>query len=453
MSIPKLFDAQKKRIEFFSKQKRTLDTSDPGTGKTRVYLEVFAQRRAQGSGAMLVLAPKSLLEAAWTEDIQKFTPWLRHSVAYASNRQEAFEKKADVYITNIDAARWLSEQQSSFFTKFDTLCIDEFTAFKHRTSGRSSAMRKIVKYFMFRHGMSGTPNTNSILDLWHPMFLIDDGKRLGTSFFRFRHSVCESRQVGPLPHMKQWVDKPGVENAVAQLIADISMRFSLEDCVDIPSNRTRAVPYWPSAKTLTAYESMRTQLLAMIENEEVSAANAAVLQGKLLQISSGAVYSSEDKYVVVDTARYDLIADLILERSHSVVFFLWKHQKEEIVKALRRKDKNAEVAIMDATTPEKQRNDYIKGFQNGFFRCLLCHPKTAAHGLTLTKANATIWCSPTSDLEWWKQGYHRIVRAGQDKKTETLVVTARNTLEPSVYEHRLAGKAARMDNLLEILKQ
>lgn len=450
MAIPDLFPSQKQRKDFFLNKKRTIDASEPGTGKTRVYLEVFNERRKQGSGAMLVLAPKSLLEAAWAEDIQKFIPELRFSIAYATNRKAAFQKKADVYLTNIDAARWLADQHPNFFTKFDTLCIDEFTAFKHRTSARSEAMRKIVKYFIFRHGMSGTPNTNSILDLWHPMLLIDDGKRLGTSFFRFRHSACESKQIGPLPHMKQWIDKPGVENAVAQLIADITMRHTLDE--SIPENIIRAVPYYPSTKTLVAYEQMRTQLVAEIENEEVSAANAAVLQGKLLQITSGAVYSAEDEYVVVDEDRYNLIADLILERPHTVVFFLWKHQKEEVLKALKRKDKNAEVAIMDATTPEHQRNDFIKGFQNGFFRCLLCHPKTAAHGLTLTKANATIWCSPTSDLEWWKQGYYRIKRTGQTKKTETLVVTARNTIEPSVYEHRLAGKAVRMDNLLEVLK-
>lgn len=446
-----LFKSQKERVNFFLPQKRTLDASEPGTGKTRVALEIFNERRKQGSGAMLVLAPKTLLEAAWAEDIMKFLPHLRYSIAYASNRKEAFEKPADIYLTNVDAARWLKEQPSSLYSKFDTLCIDEFTAFKHRTSGRSAAMRDIVKYFLFRHFMSGTPNTNSILDLWHPMYLLDDGRRLGTSFYRFRHSTCDSKQVGPSPHMKQWIDKPGIENAVAQLIADISMRHTLDE--SIPENRIRSVSYTPSAKTLKAYEQMRLRMIAEIENEEISAANAAVLQGKLLQITSGAVYSGNEEYVIVDKDRYELVADLVLERRHTLVFFLWKHQKEEIISAIKRKDPNAELAIMDASTPEKQRNDYVKGFQNGFFRTLLCHPKTAAHGLTLTKAEATIWPSPTSDLEWWKQGYYRTRRHGQDKRTETLVITAKHTLEPTVYEHRLAGKAARMDNLLEILKQ
>jgi len=250
--------------------------------------------------------------------------------------------------------------------------------------------------------------------------------------------------------MKQWRDKPGIETAIAQLIADITKRHSLQD---LPDNITRQVSYYPSGKVLKAYETMRIQLAAMIENEEVTAANAAVLLGKLLQISSGAVYSSEnDTYVVVDDARYELIADLIIERPHTIVFFLWTHQKEQVIKALKAKDQNFELAVMDSTTPERQRNDYIKGFQNGFFRTLLCHPKTAAHGLTLTKANATIWCSPTSDLEWWKQGMHRIWRIGQDKRTETIVITARNTIEPSVYEQRLMGKATRMENLLEVLQ-
>jgi len=447
-SILPPYETQQQRIDFFKKKHRSMDASDPGTGKTRVYLEVFSERRRQGSGAMLVIAPKSLLEAAWVEDIYKFVPHLKPSVAYASNREEAFEADADVYLTNVDAARWLSEQEPKFFSKFDTLCLDEFTAFKHRTSQRSKAMQAVSKYFMFRHGMSGTPNTNSITDLWHPMYLIDDGKRLGQSFFAFRQATQTPKQVGPMPHMKQWRDKPGVETSIAQLIADITMRHDLQD---LPDNVVRPISFYPSSKMLASYEQMRIQLVAMIENEEVTAANAAVLLGKLLQISSGAVYSG-DEYVVVDTARYELIADLILERPHTIVFFLWTHQKEQLIKTLRAKDKSVEIAVMDSSTPERQRNDYIKGFQNGFFKTLLCHPKTAAHGLTLTKANATIWCSPTSDLEWWKQGMHRIWRIGQDKKTETIVVTAKNTIEPSIFEQRLMGKATRMENLLEILQ-
>lgn len=451
-TIPPPFEHQKRSIEYFANKQRTLDTSDPGTGKTRVYLEVFAARRAKGSGCMLVIAPKSLLEAAWAEDIMKFTPWLSYSVAYASNREEAFEADADVYITNIDAARWLAEREEQFFAKFDTLCMDEITAFKHRTSGRSKAMQKIVKHFMFRHGMSGTLNPNGITDAWHPLYLIDDGKRLGVSFFAFRSATQQAKQVGPLKHMKQWTDKPGAEIAVGQLIADISMRHSLQECIDLPENNIRQVSFNPSPEMLRAYEQMRIQLMTEIKDEEVLAANAAVLLGKLLQISSGAVYSSEDEYVVVDDSRYELIADLILERPHTVVFFLWTHQKEEVIKMIRKKDRNAEIAVMDSSTPERMRNEYVKGFQNGFFRTLLCHPLTAAHGLTLTRANATIWCSPTSNLEWWKQGMHRILRAGQDKRTETIVITARNTIEPMVYEQKLLSKALKMDNLLEILE-
>ena len=122
---------------------RVLDGSDPGTGKTRVQIELFAARRAAGGGAALVIAPKSLLRSAWEDDFKKFAPQIKVSVAPADKREQAFNTPADVYVTNTDAVNWLVKQDAKFFKRFDTLIIDELSAFKHHTSGRSKAMNKI----------------------------------------------------------------------------------------------------------------------------------------------------------------------------------------------------------------------------------------------------------------------------------------------------------------------
>ena len=150
MAILKPGAHQAQTIKKFKTIDRRFDASDPGTGKTRGALDVWGTSRNDGEGCALVLAPKSLLETAWLEDLNKFLPGAMPSIAYASNREKAFQANADIYITNLDAVKWLAQQPTKFFKRFDTLIIDESTAFKHRTSQRSKACRNIVKHYQNR---------------------------------------------------------------------------------------------------------------------------------------------------------------------------------------------------------------------------------------------------------------------------------------------------------------
>lgn len=250
--LPPLWAHQAKTLELLKTSPIVFDTSDPGTGKTRAALEAFLQR---GTGKALVLAPKTLLESAWASDIQRWTPALKASVAYAHNREEAFNADADVYITNIDAVKWLAKQPKKFFKDFTTIIIDESTAYKHRTSARSKAAAKIIKGFAHRELMTGTPNSNTVLDVWHQAFLLDGGERLGRSYYQFRSAVCEPVQVGPQPNHLKWQDKPGSELVVAELLKDISIRHEFADCMDIPPNHTYTISFELSKTLMQKYKN------------------------------------------------------------------------------------------------------------------------------------------------------------------------------------------------------
>lgn len=424
------------------------------TGKTRVQIELFAARRKRGGGAALVIAPKSLLRSAWQDDFQKFAPEMRTIVAPAEKREQAFAEAADVYITNTDATKWLSQQPASFFKHFDTLIIDELSSFKHHTSQRSKALNKIKKHFSNRYGLTGTPNANSITDIWHQVFILDDGQRLGKSFYQFRNSVCQPKQVGPQPNMLQWEDKPGAELAVGHLLADMVVRHKFEECLDIPANHTYSVPYHMSPKQAKAYQQMEKAAITQLTNGAiVSAVNAAGVMTKLLQIASGASYTDGlegEDYVEVDNGRYELVGDLVEQRDHSVVFFNWAHQRDLLVKEFKKRD--ITYAVIDGNTSDKARKEAVDHFQAGFYRVLLAHPQSAAHGLTLTKGTATIWASPTYNLEHFLQGNRRIYRAGQTQKTETIMVLAPGTVEDRVFQS-LQEKDTRQGNMLDLLKE
>lgn len=444
-------------------EKNTLvfDTSDPGTGKTAVRAWSFAKRRRKGGGCALVIGPRSLLRTVWEADFKKFAPDMRVSVALAANRVQAFTADADVYVTNHDAVKWLATQKKPFFARFSELIIDESTAYKHHTSQRSKATNKIKKYFKHRKLLTGTPNSNTITDIWNQVNLLDDGKRLGPQFFAFRNTVCTPEQNGPRPEMLKWSDREGAEEAVFGLLMDITIRHKFEDCVDIPANHQYPIKFDITPKQRKVYEQMEQAQVALFQAaskksagksapiQSVTAVNAAAMLTKLLQICSGAVYEAPNKYHVVDTARYEMILDLVEARKHSLVFFLWKHQRDLLVAEA--EARSLTYCVVDGDTTDAERDAMVRAYQAGFFRVMFGHPKTVGHGLTLTKGTATIWSSPTYDLEIFKQGSKRQHRIGQTAKTETIVVIAENTVEEKVYDNML-GKDARMTNLLSLFE-
>lgn len=447
--MTKAFAHQTKSLKHDLTTEVVFDTSDPGTGKTFVAIKAFERRRKKRGGCALILAPKSLLRSTWAADFKKFAPTLRVAVATADVRASTFEQDADAYVTNIDAVKWLAKQPKAFFKRFDTLIIDESSAYKHATSLRSKAAAKISGHFKYRRAMTGTPNGRSITDVWHQAFLLDGGERLGKSFYGFRNSVCTPTQVGNSAQAVRWEDKDGAEEAVFGLLSDIVIRHKFEDCVDIPANHRYELVYDLTPKQRKAYDQMEQTQMLMLKGKEpaVIAVNAAVVANKLLQVASGAVYGVGGEAVLVDDGRYKMVLDLVEERKHSLVFFHWKHQRDALATEADKRGIN--FCVLDGTVDEHERDRLVTGYQAGAYQVMFAHPKSAAHGLTLTRGTTTIWSSPTYDLELFEQGSKRQHRMGQTQKTETITLIAPGTIDERVYEI-LQGKNARMKHLLDL---
>jgi SNF2 family DNA or RNA helicase len=427
------------------------DNSDAGTGKTAVRLWGFASRRKKkGYGALLVIATKSLLDAAWAKDIRTFTPYLRYSIARAENREKAFAADADIYITNHDAVKWLALQPASFFARFSEIVIDESTAFKHATSQRSKAAAKIIKHFERRALLTATPTSNSITDIWHQAFLLDGGRSLGTSFYAFRNAVCTPVQVGRHAQALKWTDKLGANDVVFGQLGPMIIRHVLNDCVDMPGNRQYTMEYELPKKQMAIYRALEEESILVFKNaKQITAINAAAVHTKLLQVASGAVYrgDSEQSYELVDTGRYELVLDLVAERPSALVFFLWRHQCDYMVEEAKRR--GLRFAVLDGRTPDRVREEAIAAYQAGRLDVLFAHPATAAHGLTLTRGTSTIWASPTYNLELFIQGSSRQHRVGQTRKCETIVVIAPGTKDEDAWEI-MQGKSDRMTSFLKL---
>lgn len=452
-SSPTLWPHQQQTLKFLAKTPRAIDTSDPGTGKTVVHILDFAQRPKATRGRMLVVCPKTLMVPAWGEDIVKFAPELTVAFAFAENRKSAFDTNADVVIINSDGVKWLDDKANvRVLTGFKQLVVDEFTTFKHPTSQRSKAMARLRKHFAVRRILSGTPNPNSVMELWLPAMIVDDGKRLGDSFFKLRGSVQNSVQKGPSPNHREWFDRPGAAQAVNELLADITIRHAFEEVMThVPPNHRDTKAFELSAKARKLYDKMETDCILAFDDKSVNAVHAAALRTKLLQIASGAVYDGgeDSSYQLIDTTRYELIADMVEDRAHSVVFFNWKHQRDLLQKEFTARKMT--FALIDGSVDQRKRDAIVADYQAGKYQTILLHPKTGAHGLTLTRGDTTVFSSPIYEADLMKQGIARIYRGIQDKVTNTVFLEAKNTVEQAVYE-RLNGKYARMEDLLDLMR-
>lgn len=435
-----------------------LDFSDAGTGKTPVALWAYAKRRQAGAGCALVICPRTLMTNVWINSVEKFTPHLKAVAARADNREAAFAQDADIYVTNIDATRWLAKQGKKFFAKFSELIVDESSAYKHHTSQRSKCLAKIRGYFTHRRLMSGTPASRSITDVWHQAYLVDDGKRLGNSFYAFRNSVSTPVQVGANANALRWDDKEGAEDAVFGLLADITVRHKFDDVVKIPERQVYTIPYTMSAKHAKAYYAMEKQQFLVYQDKAtkgtVTAVHAASVRGKLLQIASGAVYAdlNDDGQPthVLDDGRYELVMDLAMESPHSLVMFLWRHQRDLLVAEAEARGMN--YAVLDGDANDAFRDQVEAAYQAGHYDVLIAHPQTVAHGLTLTLGTTTVWASPTDNTEWFKQGNRRQARRGQTQATRVITVIAEGTVDQAAYDN-CANKGAREDALLGLFEK
>jgi len=444
--IPKLWEHQAVDIKRYLENPNLLNTSDPGTGKTRVIIEVIRRMNIP----VLILAPKSILSCAWQQDIKKFAPELQSVIANANNRRKAFENPARVVITNHDAVTWLLQKDNAdLLLRFrgGILVIDESTCYKNPTAKRSKSASKLRDIFAYCTCMSGTPTPQGIIDIWHQMYLIDRGQMLGNSYYRFRANTYTPTNKGPFT---TWEEKEGVADAIADIISPITIRNLKETCMDIPPNHIITRVFDLSPANMKVYQELKRKAIVAVQSGTITAMNAAVLGNKLLQIASGAVYDENKVAHIISTERNELVMDLVEEREHSVVAFTWKHQRDELIKIAQHRGYS--YALIDGTVSNMyERTNIVNAYQDGKYKVLFIHPKSAGHGITITKGTATIWPSPTYNCEFFIQANARIDRGGQTLPTETILIAANNTIDIQAYE-ALQSKVFNMKNLLEILE-
>jgi SNF2 family DNA or RNA helicase len=441
------FDVQKKTCAMLTMNQRAYVLNGMGTGKTKAALWAWDYLKSNGlSNKLLVVAPLSTLKFTWMREIFQ-TLHHRKAVVLHGSRNKRLEAlndpDADIFIINHDGLKVLIDDITAR-KDIDAMVLDELAVYRNGGSQRTKITRKLAQRMSWVWGMTGSPIPNEPTDAWAQCTIVTP-HTVPKYFGRFREELMHR-----LTQFK-WVPKPdAVEKAFAAM--QPAVRYTLDDVVELPECVERFVDVELGPKQSKVYKALVDHAHAAIQAKEITAANAGAVMMKLLQVSTGWVYSSDGTTVPLDNdERINALLDAINATDRKVLVFApFKHALGGISEALT--SEGIEHAVVSGDTPANDRAQVFNLFQNtDKYRVIVAHPQCLAHGITLTAADTIIWFAPVTSLEIYDQANHRIRRVGQ--KHKQLVLHLQSTpVEKKIYA-LLQKKQRVQEKLLELFEE
>ena len=397
---------------------------------------------------ILVIAPLRVARDTWPDELHKWEHLsdLRLSVAVGTEteRKAALQAKADIYIINRENVGWLIEDSGIPFD-FDTLVVDELSSFKNHQTKRFRSLMKVRPKVVRIIGLTGTPSSNGLMDLWAEYRLLDMGQRLGRFIGQYRSTYfTPDKRNGQV--IFSYKPLPFAEKEIYAKIADITISMKSTDHLIMPDLVTAEYPVKLSDKERERYDELRQDLVLKLAGGDVTAANAAALSGKLCQMANGAVYGDDGAVHYIHDRKLDALEDLIEAANGKpvLVAYWFKHDLERI--SARLKDRHISFTKLDTS-------DSIASWNEGKWPVALIHPASAGHGLNLQSGGSTIiWFGLTWSLELYQQANARLWRQGQ--KAETVVlhhIIAKDTIDERVMK-ALSAKDKTQTALIDAVK-
>ncbi|NEZ76325.1 DEAD/DEAH box helicase [Clostridium botulinum] len=421
---------------------------DMGMGKTVSTLTAIDNLIWLGEvSKVLVIAPKKVAEDTWSTEVDKWDHISHLKISKIlgtpKQRKEAVEKDADIYVTNRENVVWLVDNYFKQW-KWDTCIVDELSSFKSSKAKRFRALKKVRPYFKRMVGLTGTPAPNSLIDLWPQIYLLDGGKRLGRTITGYRQQYFNPGRRNQYV-VYNWELKEGAEEQIHKKISDICISMMAKDYLDIPERIDNVININLPKQSIDKYKQLEKDLVIELGEDDITAANAAVLTNKLLQISNGAIYSEDKQVIEIHEEKLKALLDIIEAANCKpvLIFYSFKHDFDRIVNFLKIKKLNA-IGLEDSKD--------IKKWNNGEIPILLVHPASAGHGLNLQYGgNIIVWFGLTWSLELYQQANARLHRQGQKETVVINHLVSKNTVDEDVIK-ALGSKEVNQNVLLEAVK-
>lgn len=387
----------------------------------------------------LVIAPLRVASTTWPEEIRKWEhlKHLTYSVVTGGEKKrlQALRTPAHIYIINRENVDWLVTKSGVPF-HFDMVVIDELSGFKSYQAKRSKALLKVRPKVKRVVGLTGTPSSNGLMDLWAEFRILDLGERLGRYITQYRNTyfLPDKRNQQMIFSYKP---KAGAEEKIYKKIGDITIAMKATDYLPMPDRIINKINIPLSATEQKRYDTLRREMAVSVKGKEIDAVNAAALSNKLLQMASGAVYDEEKRMIPVHDRKLDALEEVIEGANGKpvLVAYWYKHDLERIKKRF--------------TVQEIKTKEDIADWNERKIPVAVIHPAAAGHGLNLQSGGCTlVWFSLTWSLELYEQTNARLYRQGQKETVVIHHLLAKGTIDEDVMNalaHKNKTQAALID--------
>ena len=392
---------------------------------------------------VLVIAPLRVARDTWPTEIQKWSHLrsLTYAVAVGTvkERKAAMLQSADITIINRENLQWLIDD-SGFPFDFDMVIIDELSSFKNHKAKRFKSLMKVRPYIHRIIGLTGTPSSNGLMDLWAEFKLLDKGQRLGRFITQYRiNYFIPDKRNGEIIY--SYKPLPYAEDAIYRRISDITISMKSTDHLKMPELISTQYEVALSDAERDRYENLKQELILQLPDGEITAANAAALTGKLSQLANGAIYSDTGKIMEFHDRKLDALEDIIEAANEKplLVAYWFRHDLARIKNRF--------------NVREIKTSRDIADWNAGKIPVAVIHPASAGHGLNLQAGGSTlVWFGLTWSLELYQQTNARLWRQGQQSHTVVIQhIITKGTIDERILK-ALSKKELTQSALIDAVK-
>ena len=374
---------------------------------------------------VLVIAPVRVARDTWPAEIEKWDHLAGLTVSpiigTTKQRETATRRQADIYTIGRENIPWLVKHHGNRWP-YDMVVIDELSSFKNPQAKRFKALKKVRPKIARIVGLTGTPAPNSLLDIWAPFRLIDNGQRLGKFITHYRDQYfLPDKRSGQVIY--SWKIRPGADQAIYDNIADITVSMRTTDYLTLPEVTRQHIEVTLAPKEQKMIDTLKKDLVLGLGDDTIDAENAATLSNKLLQLASGAIYSEDGDVIEVHDQKLKALTELVEQADGNtlLVAYWFKHERDRILSAI------PNARVLDT------QQDFVD-WNAGTISVGLIHPASAGHGLNLQSGgHIMVWYTTPWSLELYEQANARLHRQGQTDPVSIIHIDIANSIDQDVH--------------------
>lgn len=417
---------------------------DMGLGKTSITLTAVNELLFDSFEVrkVLVIAPLRVARNTWCDEIKKWDHLrnIKYSIVVGTEKERIFalNKRADIYIINRENVDWLVKK-SGYKFDFDMIVIDELSSFKNHQSKRFKSLMKIRPKVKRIVGLTGTPSSNGLMDLFAEFKVLDLGERLGYFIGQYRNTYFKPDKTnGAIVY--SYKPLPNAEDSIYEKISDITVSMKASEYLKMPELVVSNYQVEMSDNEKKQYDEMKKNLICEIKDGEITVSNAGSLSNKLSQFANGAVYDDEQNIVEIHSRKLDALEDIIesMNGKPLLVAYWYKHDLQRIKKRF--------------DVREIKTGKDIADWNKGKIPVALIHPASAGHGLNLQQGGSTlVWFGLTWSLELYQQTNGRLYRQGQKNTVVIQHIVTKGSIDEQILK-ALERKNKTQEDLIEAVK-